>query len=472
MAGFFMALNVSDLVPRATQRVQTRWRRIVTDLPVPESVAMIERLRAAEPRSMATMPPVLWDQAEGFVVRDRFGNQWIDLTSGIMVANAGHGHPLIRRAICDAADKKLLVSYVFATEARLKLLEKLVALAPIDDAKAILFSSGTEATECAISLMRRHGRTIDRDKVGVLSFTPGYHGRTLGAAMASGAQSADDWIERERLFYYPIPFPYCPQCPWGRARYEACGGECFEKCLESLEQKGVGPRQIAGIIGEAMPGWATWHLPADFARAMAQWARRHDVLICFDEVQSGCGRSGRWFAFEHFGVVPDLIALGKGLTSSLAVSAVVGPRRVLDLAPPGEMSSTHSGNPVSAAAALANLQAIEQDELVEASQRTGEIVLAALRDLQQQHPQRIHSVQGKGLFISMHLVKPRSAEPDVALADAVAMEAVRRGVMMFVTGGGFLKIAPPLCIEPDAALEAVDVIGESISAAVEALEDV
>ena len=466
-----MALNVSDLQPRATERVGTRWRRMVTAIPVPESVPIIERLRAVEPRSMATMPPVLWDEAQGFLVRDRYGNQWIDLTSGIMVANAGHSHPLICQAIGGAADKKLLVSYVFATEARLKLLEKLVALAPIADAKAILFSSGTEANECAISLMRRHGRTIDKDKVGILSFTPGYHGRTLGAAMASGAQSADDWIKRERLFNYQIPFPYCPRCPWGRQKYEACGGECFEKCLDSLEQRGIRPPQIAGVIGEAMPGWATWHLPADFAQAMADWARRHDILICFDEVQSGCGRSGRWFSFEHFGVVPDLIALGKGLTSSLAVSAVVGWRQVLDLAQPGEMSSTHSGNPVSAAAALANLQAIEQDELLEASQRTGEIVLAALRDLQRKHPQRIHCVQGKGLFISMHLVKPGTGEMDVALADAVAMEAVRRGVMMFFTGGGFLKIAPPLCIEPQAALEAVDVIGQSLLAAVEQLDD-
>ena len=466
-----MALNVSDLQPRATQRVQTRWRRILTSIPVPESVPVIERLRAVEPRSMATMPPILWDEAQGFLVRDRYGNQWIDLSSGIMVANAGHSHPRICKAIRDAVDQNLLVSYVFATEARLKLLEKLVALAPIDDAKAILFSSGTEANECAIGLMRRHGRNIHEDKVGILSFTGGYHGRSLACAMASGVESPSDWIKRDRLYHYQIPFPYCPNCPWGRKKYEACGEDCFEKCLESLAKRGIRPGQIAGIIGEAMPGWATWHLPVDFAQAMAAWAKRHDILVCFDEVQSGCGRSGRWFAFEHFGVTPDLITMGKGLTSSLAVSAVLGSRSLLDLADPGEMSSTHGGNPVSAAAALANLKVIEDEKLLEAAQQTGEVMLAKLRRLQQDYPDRIHCVQGKGLFISMHLVNPSNGERDLALAEAVTLEAVRRGVMMFLTGSGFLKIAPPLCIEQEAALEAVDVIGESLQAAVKDSND-
>jgi len=162
------------------------------------------------------------------------------------------------------------------------------------------------------------------------------------------------------------------------------------------------------------------------------------------------------------GVTPDLIALGKGLTSSLPVSAVMGPRWLMDEPQPGEMSSTHGGNPVCAAAALACLQALEDEQLVAASARVGEQVLTKLQGLHDVAPGRVRSAHGPGLFISVHLQQPHTGEPAVALADAVAHEAVRRGVMMFPTGRGFLKFAPPLCIEPAAALEAADVIRDCL----------
>jgi len=458
-----MAMSVSDLTPQPTRPVETRWRRIRTPIPVPESIPIIRRLRAAEPRSMAGMPPILWHEADGFLVRDPYGNQWIDLTSGIVVANTGHSHPKILAAVRETLDQRLVLTYAFPAEARLRLLEKLVALVPIPNAKAILYSSGTEATECAIMLMRGHGARLSTAKRGILSFEAGYHGRTLGARLASGTPQPTDWITREQVHYHQIPFPFCPQCPWGRDRYDNCGAACFGKCTDALKARGVDPATIAGVIAEPMPGWATWPLPPDFAHAMAQWARQHDILLTFDEIQCGCGRSGRFFAFEHVGVVPDLIALGKGLSSSLPVSAVIGPREIMDEPAPGEMSSTHGGSPACAAAALANLQVIEEDGLVERSSRTGVTVLQELRALQRRFPERFLSVHGKGLFISAHLKRPRDGQPDVELADAVALEAVRRGVMMFVTGRGYLKFTPPLCIDVDAALEAVEVIRDCLS---------
>ena len=453
-----MGLNVTGLTPVATVPVRTEWRRILTPIPVPESVPVIERLRRVEPQSMAGMPPVLWHEAEGFLVRDPYGNQWIDLTSGIVAANAGHSHPRVRSAIRKAVEHKLLFSYAFPTEIRAELLSKLVDLSPYNDGKAILFSAGTEATECAMMLMRRHGQRLAPDKIGILSFKGGYHGRTLAAALSGGKPQVKDWIARERVAHCQIPFPFCPRCPWGRERYEDCGGLCFERCLNSLRECGVGPGELAGIIGEALPGWATWPLPRDFAAAMAAWATKHDVLITFDEVQCGCGRTGRFFGFEHTGVVPDLIAMGKGLTSSLPASALVGRRELLDQPDPGDMSSTHSGNPVCAAAALANLEALEEERLTEASARTGELTLQSLQKLHEDVPRRVLSVHGRGLFISIHFRDPATGDPDVRFADEVASEAVRRGVMMFLTGRGFLKFVPPLCIDPAAALEAEGVI--------------
>jgi 4-aminobutyrate aminotransferase-like enzyme len=199
-------------------------------------------------------------------------------------------------------------------------------------------------------------------------------------------------------------------------------------------------------------------MPAAYACALSKWAGDNDILVCFDEVQSGCGRSGRFFAFEHVGTVPDLITLGKGLSSSLPVSAVIGPRSLMDQPAPGDMSSTHGGNPLGAAAALANLEVIENENLVEASARTGRLAFEELEQLQQEFPRHMLSIQGRGLFISVHLTHPESGTPDTALADAIVHEAIRRGVMMFVTGRGFLKISPPLNIEPEAVLEAIDVI--------------
>jgi len=409
---------------------------------------------------MTAMPPVLWHEAEGFLVRDPYGNQWIDLTSAIVMANAGHSHPRIVEAIHRAADRKLLATYAFPAETRSQVLERLVSLSPIPDSKAILFSSGTEATEAAMFVMRLHGRAIHPEKVGILSFAAGYHGRTLAASMAAGTPRPEDWIGREQLRHYQIPFPFSPACAWGHDAAKVCDETCFERCLESLDQRGIKPEQIAGFIGEAAPGWATWPIPPRFAEAMKAWAVEHDILICFDEVQSGCGRTGRWFGFEHTETLPDLFTLGKGLSSSLPVSALVGRREIMDLPPPGEMSSTHGGNPLCAEVALASLQVIEEEGLVRKSAETGEQVLNVLKGLQDEFPDRFLSVSGRGLFISAHLVDPATGEPDVRLADEIAETAVRRGVMMFVTGRGLLKIAPPLCIDPEAAIEAAGVIRE------------
>jgi 4-aminobutyrate aminotransferase/diaminobutyrate-pyruvate transaminase/4-aminobutyrate aminotransferase/(S)-3-amino-2-methylpropionate transaminase len=458
-----MALGITPLEPIPTAAVYTRWRRIRTAIPAPESVPWIERLRRAEPVSMAGMPPILWHEAEGFLVRDPYGNQWIDLTSGIVLANAGHAHPRIVEAIRSAAGRRLLATYAFPSEERLLLVERLAALAPMPDAKAILYSSGTEASECAVMLMRRHGQQRRRDKVGILSLAGNYHGRTLAAQLASGTPQPGEWIERERVDHYQIPAPNCLRCPWGRAGYEHCGAACFQAGLDALAARGLDLDRIAGIILEPVPGWTTLPIPADFAAAAAAWAREHEALLAFDEIQCGCGRTGKFFGGEYLGITPDLIVLGKGLSSSLPVSAVVGGRELMDRPLPGEMSSTHGGNPVCAAAALANLQILVDEGLIEAGARTGAAVLERLRLLQSEFPSRVRAVQGVGLFISIHLVKPGTDEPAVELADGIAQEAVRRGVLMFTTGRGYLKFTPPLCIDLDAALEAAAVIHDCLA---------
>ena len=453
-----MALPTLPVTPQPTERIETRWRRIVTPIPAPESLPLLQRLRQVEPRSLTGMPPIVWDRAEGFLVRDPYGNQWIDLTSSIVMANAGHGHPKIRAAIREMCDRPLLGTYIFPQQQRLPLLEKLVKLSPIPDSKSILFSAGTEATECAIMLMRRHGRRIHPDKVGIISFADGYHGRTLSAALATGSPGPEDWIDRQQVYHYQIPFPFGPRWPWGNVCDDPSGEKGFAQCLDQLSQQGITPNKIAGFIGESVPGWATWPIPHGFATALMNWAAEHQIVICFDEVQCGCGRTGLMWGMEHVGVLPDLFTLGKGLSSSLPVSAVVGRAAILDDPEAGDMSSTHGGNPVCASAALACLQVMEEEKLIEAAATTGKLVLESLSELIEQFPDRILSIHGPGLFIGVHIRQPDTGEPDTYLADTIVLEAVRRGVLMFVTGRGFLKFTPPLGIDPEAALEAAEVI--------------
>ena len=414
---------------------------------------------------MSHMPAVVWNEAEGFLIRDDFGNQWIDLTSGIVMANVGHSHPSVIKAIHEAADAKLLASYLFAQTQRLALEEKLLALSPIPDAKVAVFSTGTEATECAMMLMRRHGQRLDPRKVGILSFVDGYHGRTLAATLAAGHSNGSDWITRERVSHYQIPFPFAPKWPRSGDKHDdASDVRAFAQCIAQLAEHGIRPEHIAGFIGEAVPGWATWPMPVGFARALVDWMHEYDILVCFDEVQSGCGRTGKMFGFEHCGVVPDLLTLGKGLSSSLPVSAVVGRREIMDGPAPGEMSSTHGGNPVCAAAALASLSILEDERMFDSAVRTGALMLKRLQVLADRNPDRILSIHGPGLFISIHVRNPVTGEPDVEFADAIVLEAVRRGVMMFPTSRGFLKLTPPLNIDPAAALEACDVLIECFDA--------
>ena len=448
-----MTIAIGNLNPHVTSKVESRWRRIVTPIPVPESLPLLHRLRTAEPLSMAGMPPIVWREAEGFLVRDPYGNQWIDLTSGIVLANAGHSHPKIIAAIRNAIEERLLATYAFPHEPRLRLAEALVRLSPIPNSKAMLFSAGTEATEYMISLMRKRGRKLRPDKVGILSFRRNYHGRTLGAKLAS--DMGQDGIERNLEHNVQVALP-----EYGPIQ-EGSDEDLFDEVLSDLDQQGVDADRLAGAILEPAPGCITEPLPKPFAAALADWARRYEILLGFDEIQSGCGRAGTFFAGEQTGVTPDLIALGKGLTSSLPVSAVLGPAEIMDLAMPGEMSSTHSGNPVCAAAALANLQVIEEEQLVAASARTGTHVLERLRSLEAEFPHRLRAVRGAGLFISIHF-RNNDGSPAIEFADDLALRAVRSGVLMFTTGRGYLKFTPPLSIDPDAADEAVDVLRSSL----------
>lgn len=442
-----MSMQASELKPVLTKAVETQFRSIRTPIPVPDSIPEIEQLRASEPRSMTGLAPVIWHRASGFQVEDPYGNRWIDLTSGAAAANAGHAHPSIIRAINEQVESQLLFTYAYPSHVRARFIEQIVLMEPQELTKAIAFCSGTEANECTLTLMRRHGLSISPDKIGILSFEGTFYGRTLGARFAGGSPGSIDSIGRERVFQTQLPLPGSP-----RSR----------GFLTDIEEHGVDPARTAGFIFESIPSFTTTLYPQEYVDTLMAWAREHSVIVGVDEIQVGMGRTGRLFAFEHYGITPDLISMGKGVSSSLPVSVVKGRSDVLDLSPPGEMSSTHGGNPVCMAAALANLQVFEEENLIQRSAILGEQLGDRLQLIANRHPRKIDPIHGCGLWYSVQFRDPDTGVPAVEQADSIAMECVRRGVMSFITGRGYLKIAPPLSIDSNALHEAVEVVGEVI----------
>ena len=349
-------MSTHELVPRKVPTVETKYRKIVTEIPVPQSIPVLERLRQFEPLSMSGQPPVIWDRAEGIQVYDRWGNMWLDWSSGVLVTNAGHNHPKIRQAMLDQIHHGLIHNYCFPSEIRAQLTEQLAAVSPEGLKKVFLLSTGAEACECAIKLARTHGRQIAGDKkITIITFQNAFHGRTLGAQMAGGIPKLKGWIVNLDRNMVQAPFPDGFRGP----------DTSFEGFLKALESQGVRPETVAGVMTETYQGGNASFAPPEYIQKLRAWCDEHKALLICDEVQAGFGRTGKFWGFEHYGVVPDLICCGKGISSGLPISAVIGRQSIMDLYPPGSMTSTHTGNPVCAAAALASVRVILEEGLVE-----------------------------------------------------------------------------------------------------------
>jgi len=450
-----------DLTPRPVGRVETPFRRIVTPFPVPESIPLLERLHAAEPVAMQGQPPVVWDRAEGFSVYDAWGNRWIDWSSGVLITNAGHNDRRIAEAIRAQLDHGLLATYCFASEPRLKLVEKLRSLLPEPLKKIFLLTTGSETVECVIKLCRTYGRKIAGErKATIVSFHNAFHGRTLGSQQAGGIPALKDWIGHFDPGFVQISFPDGYRC----------ADTSFEVFERALDAAGVGPHAVAGVILETYQGGDAAFAPAAYMQQLRQWCSRHDALLVCDEVQAGFGRTGTMWGFEHYGIVPDLACFGKGITSSLPLAAVAGRPDVMDLHPPGSMTSTHTGNPLCCAAALANIETIVEQDLAGNARRMGELLHEKLRAMQAQYPE-IAAVMGRGLVAGVILADPQSGEPDGPLAFDIVKRSVEKGLLMFSPvgfKGGTVKICPPLMITAVAIEDSLTAFREAVAAAVEA----
>jgi len=449
-----------NITPQTVPHVSTQYRTICTQIPHPDSLAVLEKSRKYEPLSMSGMPPIVWEKAEDIFVYDKHGNRWLDWSSGVLVTNCGHGVPEVRQAIIDQVNSGLLHNYVFPGEERVELAELIASVSPAALQKVFLLSTGSEATECAIKLSRAHGIKVGgRGKIGIIGFERGYHGRTLASQQAGGMAGQKTWIVNMDPAIFNAPFP---DGYW----QEDCS---FDTFLEAVEKSGMKPAEIAGVIMESYQGVGPDFAPVPYIEKLRAWCDEHQVVLTFDEVQSGFGRTGRFWAFEHYGVVPDLICCGKGISSSMPVSAVIGRADILDQFPPGSMTSTHTGNPVCCAAALANIKKILREDLTGNAARLEPILLAGCRAIQARHAEVIGHVTAAGLVGGLQTVKRGTREPDHDLAHRVIELCYQRGLLFFAPVGAWgqtVKICPPLTIPKEALEEGLAVLSSCFDDAV------
>lgn len=446
-----------NLEPRPAGPIKTTNRQINGLFPRPESLKILEGLQKYESNSMHGQMPIIWDKASGSQIEDPYGNKWIDFTSTIFVANAGHSHPHIKKTLRDQIDNELLHAYNYPTRIRLEFLKKLINDTPAYFEKAYLMSTGTEATECLIKLTRMYGKKVGKNKPLIVSFEGAYHGRTIGAAQIGGNKQSQEWIGYHDPNIVQVPFPY----EW--EMNDKSGEEVFNDHLEFIKSKGFEPTQdICGFIFEAYIGWAAAYIPKSYVQAVKKFCNENKALLSFDEVQGGFSRTGKMFVYEHYNVKADMIACGKGISSSLPLSAVLGRSELMDLCAVGSMSSTHSANPMSCAAGLANLEIIEKEGLTKIAQEKGEFMHKRLLEIKEKSNGYIKRITGTGLLAALIFENPDTHQPESKVPSNICETAMRNGLILIHTGRESIKIAPPLTISYDVLEEGLMVLEESV----------
>ena len=445
-----------NLVPIEVPKVSTKYREITTKLPVPESLEIFNSLAKSEPVSMMGQPPIIWDKAEGFQVYDKWGNKWLDWSSGVLITNAGHGRKEISDALRKIIDQQLLATYVFVHEKRAVLTKMLQDLSPDPSNYSVfILSTGSEATENCIKLAKTYAfEKYGPKKKYFVSFKNAFHGRTLGAQLAGGMDKLKTWIVDEGKTFIQVPFPD------GYKNEDTS----FDLFLSTLSEKGIKPEEIAGVMTESYQGVGPDFFPDEYAQKLEAFCKEHDIVTIYDEVQAGFGRSGKMFTYEHYGVTPDLVACGKGISSSLPISAVIGRKDIMELYAPGSMTSTHSASPLPVVSAIENLKIIHNENLVGKAAELGEVLMSGLEKIQKKYPDVLGCLQGRGLVAGIQVVKKGTKEPDSEMAQKINEKCFHKGLLMFAPvgiAGECIKIAPPLIITEDALKEGLLVLEEA-----------
>jgi 4-aminobutyrate aminotransferase len=425
----------------------------------PKAQALIERdLQVVSP-SYPRAYQFVMDHGKGTEVWDVDGNRYLDFAAGIAVVSTGHSHPQVVKAIQEQAEKFIHISSDFYHEKWVALSEKLSEIAPFEeDARVFLTNSGAESVEAAIKLARLHtGRSQ------FIGFLGAFHGRTMGAVTFTASKNVYHrgfFPLMNGVIHAPFPDAYRPLL-------QSLPGEDYGKTVvRYIEDEILGrlapPEDVAGIMVEPIQGEGGYVVPEPgFFPALRELCDRYGILLIVDEVQSGMGRTGKWWAVEGFGVEPDIVCAAKGIASGMPLGAMITRKSVMTW-PKGAHGNTYGGNPIACAASLATIDLIEKEYLQNAAEM-GEYAMDALEEIQMRHPS-IGQVRGKGLMLGVDFVKDSAThKPDPALRDQVVKLGFEHGILLLGCGKSTIRIAPPLSInktEIDEGLKIFDhVIG-------------
>ncbi|MGD8620951.1 MAG: acetyl ornithine aminotransferase family protein [Anaerolineales bacterium] len=431
------------------------------DVPGEKAKAFLKRDRAIVSQSYPRAFPFMMDHGKGSEVWDVDGNRFVDFAAGIAVCSTGHSHPKVVEAIKNQADKFLHISSDFYHPVWVEFSERLAATAPFtESAKIFLGNSGTEAVEAAIKLARYH-----TNRQHFIGFYGGFHGRTMGSLSFTASKS----LYRNRftplmsgVTHVPFPDPYRPVLAYDEGEDY---GEVVVRYIEDMVlTKAIPPEDCAGILVEPIQGEGGYVVPPPgFFPALRRLCDKYGILLIVDEVQSGVGRTGKWWAIEHWGVEPDIVAFAKGIASGMPLGGIMTKSSVMDW-PTGAHGNTFGGNPISCQAGIVTLDLIENGLMANAAE-LGEYILDALTELQGRH-KSIGDVRGKGLMIGTEFVQDRETKkPASELRDRIVEESFRRGLITLGSGKSSIRFAPPLNIDKNLVDEALKIFDAAISSA-------
>jgi len=438
---------------------------LITDIPGPKAASYVARDKEAVSPSYTRSYPFVMDQGEGSLAWDVDGNRYIDFNAGIAVAATGHAHPRVVKAIQEQAAKFIhMAGTDFYYRVQIELAEKLNSLVPGDEPKQVFFTnSGTEAVEAALKLARYHtGRPH------ILAFLGAFHGRTMGAVSLTASK-----VLQRRGFTPLLPgvthiaYGYCYRCAYN-LEYPSCDIACVDYIESTVFKQLVPADEVAAIFVEPIQGEGGYIVPPpEYHVRLKGLAEKYDILFVADEIQMGMGRTGKWFSIEHWGVVPGITTIAKGIASGMPLGAMVAKKELMDW-PFGAHGTTFGGNPVSCAAASATIQVIEEEGLIENAARMGQRMIDAAQEMQRRHSV-IGDVRGKGLIVGLELVKDRETkEPAHDLRDEVVDRAFKKGLLILGCGPSTVRFVPALTIEADIVDEALAIFEEALKEAEDA----
>jgi 4-aminobutyrate aminotransferase/(S)-3-amino-2-methylpropionate transaminase len=434
-----------------------------TAIPGPKSQAVLERLEQATPRAVSVWAPLVIDRAHGSLLHDIDGNTFIDLTGGVGVLNVGHTHERVVKALHEQVDRFLHTDFtVVPYESYVRLAERLNARFPGGGpARTVFFNSGAEAVENAVKLARLYTK-----RKAIIAFEGAFHGRTLMAmTLTSKTHPYKAGMGPYAPEVYRVPFPYSYRCELGQGDpHHECGEACYARIEKALLLQ-VAVEDVAAVIVEPVQGEGGFVVPPkSFLPWLREFTAKHDILLIVDEVQTGFGRTGTFFATEQAGIRPDLLTMAKSIADGVPLSGVMGRPEVMNAAGDSMIGGTYVGNPLATTAGNAVLDAFETEDLLGMARRQGEFLVSRLQRMADKSPY-VGEVRGLGAMVAMELVKDRSTkEPAADLTDRVLKRAMERGVIMLKAGiyGNVIRFLAPLNTPLDLLDEALDVLEQSL----------